>query len=840
MTRGEPLTDKDIESLAASFITKQIAEHAGLRRVSDEEGAALVGRRRSGETSYTGVIFPYFLPGNDNPREYRLRRDEPDLERKADGSLTERGKYLSPPVRGNMLYFARDTTGAQLRDSAIPVVFVEGEKKTLALSRVATLAPRKFIPIGLSGVWNFRGVVGKTQGPGGERRDVKGMLSDFDLIELADRQAFILFDTNVRTNESVAAARMQFARALTERGAKVFFADIPEDFTGNGIDDLLGELERDLDEEYAVLTLAGILDNAKEFIPPKQKQADRLAALASDAEYFHDADGQAFASVVIGGHLETYRLNSKAFRDYLAREFYRAENSAPSTQAVQDAINTLNGRARFDGVEREVHVRIAGHGGNVYVDLCNDDWQQVEITPSKWSVIEASVSPVRFRRPDTLRALCTPESGGILSDIRRYVRVKDDDAALLLQAFIVGCFAPNIPYPILAFSGPPGSAKSTAARLVKDLIDPASMPHRSCPRKDEDLLIAAQNGHLVSFDNVSTLSDAMSDAHCRLSTGGGIGRRTLHADSDETTFTARRPQIFNGIGGYAMRTDFVNRLISIELDAIPPTERKTEREVLAEFEEAKPRLLGAVFDAVSMALRNVESTRVEELPRMADFAIWAVAAEESFGCETGAFLKAFNSSHEREQGSVLDGSLVAEVFLELYAEKKGLFADGPIFMADLLSELKEKAGDQRSRRRDWPNNTQKLRNDLSRLSPALAARDINITFPEKIDRKSVVKITTKPRKTPSEVCAGVRAMQTLKTADLGPHTSNGKACASVQSVQQSVQAVNDSVFNGLQVSQTLAHPSHTTEGVFTNNPGQCTNCRSRPAKEHDGLCLFCS
>ncbi len=813
MMYGEPLTDNDVESLAASFITRQVAEHAELRRVSDDEGADLVGRRRSAERSYAGVIFPYFLPGKDSPREYRLRRDQPDLERTADGTIKEKGKYMSPPGRGNMLYFPRSITENELRDTAMPIVFVEGEKKTLALSRAATLASRKFVPIGLSGVWNFRGVVGKTQNFGGARRNVKGVLSDFDLIELANRKVFVLFDTNVRTNESVAAARTQFAKVLSARGAEVFLADMPGDYTGNGVDDLLGETERDVDEAYAVLRLVSILDNAKDFILPKQKQADRLAALASDAEYFHDADGRAFASIVIGGHLETYGLHSKAFREYLAREFYRAESSAPSTQSIQDAINALSGRACFDGVRRDVYVRAAGHGGNVYVDLGNDAWEQVEVTATGSRVIGAAASPVRFRRPDTLRTLCTPQSGGNLSDIRKYVRVKDDDAALLLQAFIVGCFAPNIPYPILAFSGPPGSAKSTAARLVKDLIDPASMPHRSCPRKEEDLLIAAQNSYLVSFDNVSTLSDAMSDAHCRLSTGGGIGRRTLHADSDETTFTARRPQIFNGIGGYAMRTDFVNRLISIELDAIPPAERKTEREVLAGFEKAKPRLLGAVFDAVSMALRNLELTRVEELPRMADFAIWAVAAEGSFGCSSGAFLKAFEKSHEREQAGVLDDSLVAEVFLELNAEKDGRFPDEPIFTADLLAELTAKAGDQRSRRRDWPKNAQKLRHDLSRLSPALEAHNISVRFPEKRGRKSVVRITSALRRKTSEAYESVQGVQSMYTRDVWPNTLNGEASVGVPA-HRGDTAVDGGSSTGIRKSNTTVHTSHTSEGVL--------------------------
>jgi hypothetical protein len=46
---------------------------------------------------------------------------------------------------------------------------------------------------------------------------------------------------------------------------------------------------------------------------------------------------------------------------------------------------------------------------------------------------------------------------------------------------------------------------------------------RTAPKKEEDILIAASNSWIVSFDNLSSIPQALSDAFCRLSTGGGIG-----------------------------------------------------------------------------------------------------------------------------------------------------------------------------------------------------------------------------------------------------------------------------------------------------------------------------
>src|SRR5262245_24519078 len=129
--QGEPLTQADLANLEASFITPELAEVAGLRRVDSPTGAALVGQ--NGSSDYSGIVFPYFLPDEDRPREYRIRRDTPDYERKTDGSLKEIKKYVAPPGRGNMLYFPPGTHSEQLQDASLPIAIVEGEKKCLAV-----------------------------------------------------------------------------------------------------------------------------------------------------------------------------------------------------------------------------------------------------------------------------------------------------------------------------------------------------------------------------------------------------------------------------------------------------------------------------------------------------------------------------------------------------------------------------------------------------------------------------------------------------------------------------------------------------------------------------------
>ena len=63
--------------------------------------------------------------------------------------------------------------------------------------------------------------------------------------------------------------------------------------------------------------------------------------------------------------------------------------------------------------------------------------------------------------------------------------------------------------------------------MLKKLIDPCAAPDRAGPRDERDLMIRARNGWVLAFDNLSKLPDWLSDALCRLSTGGGFSTRAL-------------------------------------------------------------------------------------------------------------------------------------------------------------------------------------------------------------------------------------------------------------------------------------------------------------------------
>ncbi len=721
----------DTESLARSFITPELAEQARLYRVTSEEGAQLVGRNGHGQ--YAGLVFPYIWPGETSVRENRLRRDHPDLEQQPDGTTKEKAKYLSPPGRGSMLYFVPQTSPELLTEASLPVVITEGEKKTLALHRLAFQAmdsPPLFLPIGLAGVWNWRGTVGKTYDEKGARRDVKGVIPDFDRIIWQGRTVHIIFDANVATNESVCAARRGLAKELTRRGAEVRFVNLPDLPGVNGVDELL-----ELKGADFVLSLIENAPRAEDVEkPPRKSQATVLVELGKDIELFHTPDGEPCASVEIGAHRETWPLNKRGFRDWLMRRFYEAEGATPSAQALQDALGVLSGQARFGSAEHELHTRVALHGDAIYLDLCDTDWRAVRIMPDGWEVVPHG--DVKFRRTKGMLALPEPVRGGSVETLRAFVNVSDEDWPLIVT-WLVATYRPGKPFPVLALHGEQGSAKSTTARVLRAFVDPNKAALRSEPRNEQDLMIAATNGWLVALDNLSRVPAWLSDALCRLATGGGFATRELYANDEETLFDAMRPVLLNGIEELATRSDLLDRALVLNLPTIPTHKRRTEADVWCEFEAARPTIFGALMDAVCGALLAQGSVRLPCLPRMADFALFATAAEKPLGLQPGAFMAAYTGNREAANDLALEASPIGAAIIA-FIESEGRWSGTS---TELLKALNESADEATQRQQGWAKSAKALGGVLKRLAPNLRERGMEYTVEREPNKKRTRIIT---------------------------------------------------------------------------------------------------
>ena len=234
-------------------------------------------------------------------------------------------------------------------------------------------------------------------------------------------------------------------------------------------------------------------------MPEKKTQSQILVELTADCELFHDRDRHGYATFNVSGHSETHAIASGHFRAHLRKLYFDVEGKPPSHQATQDVRNLLEAQALFDGPELEVHTRVAViDDGLMYVDLCTPQWEMAEVSRMGWRVV--SSAPVKFRRPRGMLQLPYPEPGGDISELREFLNVDSDEDFILLVSFIVAALRGRGPFPILILGGEQGSAKSTAEKLIRLLIDPNSAPLRRPPRDERDLMIAAKNSLLVAFD----------------------------------------------------------------------------------------------------------------------------------------------------------------------------------------------------------------------------------------------------------------------------------------------------------------------------------------------------
>jgi hypothetical protein len=469
--------------------------------------------------------------------------------------------------------------------------------------------------------------------------------------------------------------------------------------------------------------IEGVLRQAEQASEARaNSQATDLVELAATAELFHDLTGEAYATVDVDGHAETWLIKAKGFRRWLARQYHQAHEKAPGSQAVQDALGVLEGKALFDGKEIAVYTRLAEHDGAIYLDLANESWEVTEISSTGWRVV--SESPVKFRRARGMLPLPHPVRGGALDDLQAFVNVSTDTDIdwILLVEWLIAAYRPTGPYPVLVLHGEQGAAKSTTARVLRALVDPNAAALRANPKNPHDLMIAAVNGWVVNLDNLSHLPAWLSDAICRLSTGGGFSTRELYSDSDEVLFDAQRPVILNGIEELATRGDLLDRSVILYLEEIPKAERKREAVFWQAFEEARPQLLGVLLSAVSHALATVNTIELDELPRMADFAVWGAAAAPALGWTADAFLEAYTGNREAANELTLEASPIKP----FVSHKADIGFTGTA--QQLLDDLNLMASEHIRRQNTWPKNGRSLSNALRRIAPNLRAIGIDIEF----------------------------------------------------------------------------------------------------------------
>jgi hypothetical protein len=447
----------------------------------------------------------------------------------------------------------------------------------------------------------------------------------------------------------------------------------------------------------------------KKKIPPV---ADRLVYYAQDEEWPLFVDQHDEAHTFVGNQAVPI---SRANR-LLTKLLYEREGRAPSNDGLIGARRVLDMLAHDSGEVRELNTRAAFYEGAVFYELAPG--RVVRIDEHGWRLDPDP--PAYFRAVKNLKSLPNPAPGSALEDITKWVNLKTDKDKRLFLALITLSTLPHIGRPILQTTGVMGSGKSTASRVVKRLLDPTANEAATIDKRE--FLQKAAHCYILVLDNQNYFPEWFQDTLCRLVTGESDSKRVLYTDEDDLIWSMMRAVVLNGINPPSDRGDIQDRTLPIELERLDKHGRMAEDDFWMQFSLEQPELLGAVFTALSGALKERHAVVLEERPRLADWGLYAAALYKAQGWGVDTFVEDWATVEKNQQEGTLDGSIVAQVIISYMKTRERV----ELSAAKLHGGLEDHAEDDfdLSRDKSWPKTGRTLWKKIREVTPLLEVHGI--------------------------------------------------------------------------------------------------------------------
>ncbi|MEY4719621.1 MAG: hypothetical protein RL563_2239 [Pseudomonadota bacterium] len=483
-----------------------------------------------------------------------------------------------------------------------------------------------------------------------------------------------------------------------------------------------------------------------------QSALNEMVSIARDlCEFVHDADRHAIAIIPYDDHREVWRVDSSGYEEWLRAAYWRAKHIGVTDTVIKSALATLTAAAVNDGEEIEVHIRAAEGDAGYYIDLCDASWRAVSVTTSGWCILERS--PVYFIRNQSMRPLPEPMRGGDVGMLWQHTNIPAT-SRLLVLAWLLECFRPNTPFPVIELVGEQGSAKSTTQSVLRSLVDPNKVMLRGRPKTVEDVFVAAANNWLVSYENLSSLTAEQQDAFCTLATGGGFASRQLHTNGEEHVMETKRPVVLNGIAVVATRPDLIDRVIHVDMPTIASHARRDNADTADSWHRDCAQVFGAMLDIFSAALRILPTVKLTNKQRMADYERFGEAVARALGFEPGVFQLQYGECVRAGIDRALEGNTVAQV-LDKCIQGRLLPWNWQGTASQLYDYLTSHSYAEGCDRTTWPRSAKGLTDQLRRIAPAFRAKGVEIIHLGHSRKGAMWRITaTDSTATPSGIEGG--------------------------------------------------------------------------------------
>lgn len=469
-------------------------------------------------------------------------------------------------------------------------------------------------------------------------------------------------------------------------------------------------------EKSEICNIKKSLDNSDK----KQNTVSIALDLCKEVKLFVNQDGDTYGIIIENSKTTVLKIKSLEFEKWIRNKYYKHINKPLNTNSVSEILATLDAQSYSNNLIEKTYKRVAKINGEIFIDTCNSKNEVVNISQSGYKIIN---NPrVNFIRNPSMRELPNPITGGSLNLLKKHLNsYVSENNFFLLVCWILQSLYGEHPYPILIISGEQGSGKSTLAKILRYLIDPSSAPLAFISDQERDLAVSAKTSHMVSFDNISHLSQGLSDMMCMLSTGGNYVKRKLLTDYEQINIDLSNPLLINGINFIPPFPDLLERSIIIETKQISSKDRKTEREIFNDFNADYSKILGFLYELLSHILNNISNVNLSVKTRLADFCELATAVEHPLGLKDEEFLKLFlvNQSDIAEESMSNNPFIEAlRLFIDLKCKSNYIWQGT---MTDLLRDLEQHFTKDSIyiKSLDWPKTVQKAGTILVRFKPLL-------------------------------------------------------------------------------------------------------------------------
>jgi putative DNA primase/helicase len=316
-------------------LTDETIKNAGIHSETEAKKlAAILGRRRPWKNMAPALVIPFRALDGGNGYD-RIRCDTPRI-------IAEKPrKYESPPGVANRVYWPPGVAEV-VADPASEIIFTEGEFKSLKATQEG------FPCIGLVGVYGWK------------EKNHERMLPELERIAWQGRPVRIVFDSDIVRKSEVQIAEAKLAKALTDRGAKVLCARLPD----GPVDPETGEPSKMGLDDFLVargaLALRMLLDNAIEPEPLSAAEGKENAKLLDPSD-----ESKAFLKASESNGLPRLRfwrscwmawsggayreqepeeIRARLIREFLDKRFYKLGSGA-----INNVLDHLRANALLSG-----------------------------------------------------------------------------------------------------------------------------------------------------------------------------------------------------------------------------------------------------------------------------------------------------------------------------------------------------------------------------------------------------------------------------------------------------------------------------------------------------------